>query len=378
MPPTVVELARDLGLDRLVVPLGFAMRPLLWFDLRLDGLPVPLVTRRGNVMATRGLLQAAVEPLGVEADARLQYLMARVADADDPVADATLEHLHLADQDPEADSVEEELLRWAIKTFDRNYLLLAEVPLRLVRDRIILKITQDMTVPPASGRGITWEQLRSRIAWHPISLVYDAPDVMTSASYHFQFVPSEGLAINDGALVAFPDDPEQEPVVFGHKASRYSVLGLNTHAKDVPPASSYSALVQVRPSPDGLLRASSASAWLSTVLLLMASVVAPHVDIQSQAGPFSALLLVLPGAVSTFLARPGEHPLVAHTLRGVRVLTLISAMTTYFAAALLVVGLSNSALRIGWLALAAMSALPAALLAVAVRRCRLGMQREVF
>lgn len=374
----MVELARELRLDRFVVPLGFSMRPLLSFDLRLDGLPAPLVTRKANRMATRALLQAAVEPLGIEADAQLQELIARVADADDPAAGEALQHLGLASQHPETDTVEEELLRWAISTFDRDYLLLADVPLRLARERTILKITQDMTVPPASGRQISWQQLRSRIAWDPMSLVYDTPDVMTSGSYHFQFVPSDGLVINDGALVAFPEGPEEQPILFGQKASRYSVLGLNTHAADVPPASSYSALVQVRPSPDGLLRASAASAWLSTVLLALASAVAPHVEIQGQVGPLSALLLVLPGAVSTFLARPGEHPLVAHTLRGVRVLTLVSAITTYFAAAILVLGMTGNALRAGWLALAVVSAIPATALAVAVRKCRLGMQREVF
>lgn len=372
VPPEVVSYAEELGLDRFVVPLRFVMRQsLLAFDLRLHNLPVPLLNREQNIMATRALLQAAVEENGIEPDEEIQTVMARVASADSHVAEEASKLLGVGVAGGAARTLEEDLLHWAITTFDRNYLLLADVPLDTVRERTVFKITQELTYPPGPMR-LTRAQLRTRIGWDPVSLLFDAPDLTTTASYHFQFIPPDGLAISDGALLAGGTDAE--PVVFGTKASRSSVLGLNIHAEEVPPAESYRALVQVRPSPDGLLRASAASAALSTLLLLLAAAVAGRVNVDSQIGPSSALLLVIPGAVSTFLARPGEHSLAAHALRGVRALTLTSAITTYVAAAMLVVGMTDSALRSAWLLLGAISVVPTVALAVAVRRCGLSMR----
>lgn len=371
VPPEIVAYADELELDRFVVPLRFVMRQsLLAFDLSLGNLPVPLLTREQNIMATRALLHAAVEQHGIEPNADVQEMLANVASADVPAADEALELLGLRSVDVAASTVEEDLLRWAIATFDRNYLLLADVPLATVRNRTVFKITQELTYPPARLR-LTRAQLRTRIGWDPVSLLFDTPDVTTAESYHFQFIPPDGLAISDGALLA--SGGNDEPVVFGTKASRSSVLGLNAHATDVPPGDSYRALVQVRPSPDGLLRASAASAALSTALLLLAATVADRVNVDTQIGPSTALLLVIPGVLSTFLARPGEHSLAAHALRGVRTLTLLSAVTTYLAAALLVLDMADSALRLGWLALGVVSAIPAIGLVVAARRCGLSM-----
>jgi hypothetical protein len=128
--------------------------------------------------------------------------------------------------------------------------------------------------------------------------------------------------------------------------------------------------VLVRPSPDGLLRACAVSAGFSTVLLFLAALFASRFDRHSLDASI-ALLLVLPGVVSTLLARPGEHHLVSRLLRGVRVLTLASAVTVYFAAAVVVAGVSGHALQKWWFALAAVSAIPSVVLGIAVQRCRL-------
>jgi hypothetical protein len=234
--------------------------------------------------------------------------------------------------------------------------------------------------------------------------------VTAASSYHFQFVAPDGMVIAGGGMFGTTDEPDAaatpplpEPPLrglvrslghgptgpgsrevtagrptsdlsrsaFGTSASQGSVLGLNTHIADVPEADSYSVEVLVCPSPDGLLRACAVSAAFSAILLFLAAAFSHRLD-GGRLDASIALLLVLPGVISTLLARPGEHHLVSRLLRGVRLLTLSSAICLYFAAAVVVAGVAGSALRSWWLALAVVSAVPAVLLGVAVRRCRRG------
>ena len=366
VPAPVTDLALELGLDHFPVPLrSVTRRSLLVFDLRLDDLPVPLLTRRHNIMATQALLMAAVEPLGVEPDRDLSVALARVADADTRYADSALQSLGLTQRLEAIDETTspEGWARWAITTFDRNHLLMADVPLEKVRQRAVFKITQELAHESPDPL-----PLRAELAWHATSAGFDTPDVIATASYHFQFVAPDGLMVVGGRLLGVHDGG-REDTPFGTTAQWGSVLGLNAHASDVPEADTYEAVVSLRPSPEGLLRASAASAVVSTLVLFMATAAAHRVD-DTQVGPSTALLLALPGLVSTFLARPGEHSLVSRLLRGVRVVTAASALTVYAAAGVLAVGVAGGVLRATWLALALFSAVPAVALVVAVWSCR--------
>lgn len=367
IPPPVIQLAGDLGLERFPVPLRFVMRrSLLSFDLRLDGLPVPLLTREQNITVTTMLLAAAVEEYGRDVDDDILAALSQVSDAGDRYGDETLALLGLDEGSPASMTPEADVLRWAITTFDANYLLMTDVPLDAARDRLIFKINQEMPAPIQVG-GLV-RQIRSRIAWDPMAILFDAPDVTTAGSYHFQFLAPDELTISDGGLFAQCDGVKQA-TPFGETVSRTAVLGLNTHTPDVPDADSYVALVEVRPAIDGLLRAGALSAAASTLLLGFAAVFSNRLEF-SEVGSSTALLLVLPGVLSTFLARPGEHSTVAQALRGVRGLMLASAVIVYVAAAMLVLGLVGSALRAGWAILAAVSAIPTVALGIAVHRSR--------
>lgn len=366
VPAPVTDLARDLGFDHFPVPLrSVTRRSLVVFDLRLDDLPVPLLTRRQNIMATQALLLAAVEQLGVEPNRDLSRALARVADADTPSADRALQDLGLAQGIEAIDetTTPRGWAHWAITTFDRNHLLMADVPIDALRQRTVFKITQELAHEPPDPL-----PPRAELAWDATSAGFDTPDVIATASYHFQFVAPDGLMVVGGRLLGVHDDGRDD-TPFGTTAQWGSVLGLNAHASDVPEADTYEAVVSLRPSPDGLLRASAASAVVSSLVLLLATAVAHRVD-DTEAGPSTALLLALPGLVSTFLARPGEHSLVSRLLRGVRVLTAASALTVYAAAGVLAVGVAGGALRATWLGLALFSAVPAVALTVAVWSCR--------
>lgn len=367
VPPQVIDLADDLGFDRFIVPLRFVMSgSLLSFDLRLNQEPVPLLTREQNILATQALLQAAVDQCDIELDRVTRARLADVAHADRLAGSQTLDALGLGGPPSPDQTVEEAQLRWAVTTFDQKYVLLADVPLRTVRRRSVFKIMQELPQHPLPSPA---HRIRQEVGWEPMSFVFDAPDVTAANSYHFQFTAPDGLTVSDGTLLAANSD-RTVVQTFGTATHRTSVLGLNSHSTAVPETDSYAAVVQVRPSPDGLMRASAASAVFTTILLLIAGAGAHRLDDQ-ELGASITLLLVLPGVVSTFLARPGEHTIVSRVLRGVRFLSLTSAVIIYLAAGSLAMGVSGSALRASWLALAALSAVPAAILLVAVRRCRL-------
>jgi hypothetical protein len=392
VPSDVVELATDLGFDRFFVPLRVVTkRPLLAFDLRLGDTSVPLLTRQQSAMAARAVLHAAVEQLGEELTIDVVAALDQLASSDAPGGDTALRLLGLDGSRGEGprsgpgsgsvagggwdergavflgqNTTPVDLARWAVTTFDNNYLLLADVPLHETRRRMLFKITQDIgSTIKGPSHTLPW---RSAIAWEPTSFVFDVPDVTATTSYLFQFETPDGLMAAGGDLfgASSGDDTRHS---FGVDASQGAVLGLQAQLEEVPEAETYNAEVLVRASPDGLLRASAVSACFSAVLLVIATVIANDIS-KTQVDSSAALLLVLPGVISTYLARPGEHHLVSRMLLGVRTLTVVSAMIVYLAAAVVVTDVAPGLVREIWGALAVLAAVPAVALTVAVRRCR--------
>lgn len=376
VPPDVADLVRELGFGRFFVPLRFVSKqPLLAFDLRLGDRSVALLTRRQSALAAEAVLRAAVEQIGQELTPEVVAAVELVASDEDHSAAGALSLLGLTEPGRTGESATPaELAHWALSTFDTNYLLLADVGLGEIRQRTIFKVTQE--VGPTM-RGAQELPLRSAIAWQPTSFVFETPSVTATSSYHFQFDAPDGLVVSGGELFG-TDAPAAAPAVadgpppkrtFGTSASQGSVLGLHTNREDIPAADTYSAEVLVRPSPDGQLRSSAVSSCFSTALLFLATLLAHRID-ETRVDGSVALLLVVPGVISTFLARPGEHYWVSRLLRGVRVLTLISAVTVYLAAAVIVTGVADGAIREYWLVFALISLVPSVALVEASRRCR--------
>jgi hypothetical protein len=418
VPPDVVDLATDLGFDRFFVPLRVVTkRPLLAFDLRLGDVSVPLLTRQQSAMAARAVLHAAVEELGIDLTIEIVAALDQLATSDNPGGATALRMLDLDDDTIGAvrlgrTTTPADLARWAVTTFDNNYLLLADVGLHDLRRRTLFKITQDIgSTLKGPSHTLPW---RAAIAWEPTSFVFDVPDVTAATSYLFQFETPDGLMAAGGELfgASLVDDPEPDDDdlaiegeawhgaaggsigrragtgvgagspdaagdlvavrgrrPFGAAASQGAVLGLQAHLHEVPEADTYNAEVLVRASPDGLLRASAVSACFSAVLLFLAALVANRLA-ETRADSSAALLLVLPGVISTYLARPGEHHLVSRLLLGVRTLTVASGMIVYVAAAVVVSDVAPGLVREIWAGLAVLATLIAIVLTVAVRRSR--------
>jgi hypothetical protein len=379
IPRVVTDLADELGFDRFLVPLRLlAERPLLSFDLQLGGEPVPFLTSPQSVMAEKAVLRAAVEHLEQPLTPEVVAVLDEVArPGQTGAAERALDLLGITEAPLPADTgtaTPEGLVNWAITTLDHNVLLLADVPLDRVRNRVLFKITEEL-----GPEGSSPLSLRSEIAWQPLSFVFGVSELLRNSSYHFQFVAPDGLVVAGGELLAadvkgmargLAHEPHSISASFGHVATHGQVLGVSVHLDEVPEADDYLVRVLLRPSPDGLLRASALSSCFTTLLLILAVVFAGSID-NTRVESSAAVMLVLPGIVSSLWLRPGEHSLVSRALRGTRTLLLASVVTIYTAAAaVLVVGAVPDRLRLVWSVLAAVSAVPAAALVRALRRCR--------
>ena len=96
----------------------------------------------------------------------------------------------------------------------------------------------------------------------------------------------------------------------------------------------------------GLLAAALLSAVLTALLLSVASLRLE--ELREQAEVSSALLLAIPGVLSSYLLRPGEHPLVSKLFGGVRAVVFLSALCALAAAAGLALKASTTAVELMW------------------------------
>jgi hypothetical protein len=374
VPPEVTEAVEELGLDRFLVPLRLvAERPLLSFDLHLGDHPVPFLTRAQGRQAERAVLRAAVEQLDRPLSPEEMAAVDAVAIEGRPAAEPALRLLGLSEPahllgsaTGTADATPEQLAHWAITTFAGSFLLLADVALADVRQRALFKISEE--IGPEVSKSLP---LVSEVGWRSTEFVFDAQDVVAAGSYHFQFIAPDGLMVDGGQLFAAAADEKAERVAFGAGSSQGQVLGVNAHVEDVPEADTYSVAVRLRPSPEGLLRASAISATFSTALLILAALLQPRIA-GSRLESSATLLLVLPGVVSTMFLRPGEHSLVSQMLRGTRIMLLVSAVLLYLAAAAVLVvddpTTTSKMLRVWWGTLALVSCVPTVTLGKAVWR----------
>lgn len=208
--------------------------------------------------------------------------------------------------------------------------------------RRLLKFSYTTPVEARSDR--SWQRFAGQMGWIPTQFDFDVPSAGESESYHFEFTAPPGLAVWNIESIVFDGDDEL--------SSRKGKLAGNKAHAYLPEATVNSdALVSLWlwATRSGLLRSGVVASALCTGVLLFFLVGAGLPA--SPADPSTTILLAIPGLVSAFIVRPGEHRLVTDLLLGIR-LQIGSAGAAAYLSALLVVGdVSSSMLRIGWLVL---------------------------
>jgi hypothetical protein len=137
---------------------------------------------------------------------------------------------------------------------------------------------------------------------------------------------------NDGepGVPTYPDFPE---VVSDGKQR------VHLHVS-VPASYTGRATVYLRPRPSTIVRAAAITAGLTTVLLTLVALRTS--SFQANLGSAAALLLIVPGGLSAYVARPREPHVATQMLFGLRLLALSNGLWAFLAAGVLVAGRSCS------------------------------------
>jgi hypothetical protein len=196
--------------------------------------------------------------------------------------------------------------------------------------------------------------LATRLGWRAPEFRVRTPGAKQARSYHVEVVAPEDLEVVRADLCP---SSEQSPV-----ASESGGLGRAHVHPSVPlgPSTRPVTRVFLRMRRSGFLPAALVTCALSVLLLGAARF--RLVQLESQVGPASTLLLLVPALMAAYLVHPREHAIATSILVGVRVMLLLCGAAMVAAAGLLLARLDLVRLRFAWDILVFLSA--AALLVV--------------
>jgi hypothetical protein len=170
---------------------------------------------------------------------------------------------------------------------------------------------------------ITTKQRRlTRLGWASYQVIIDSPRI-EARSFHFEAEAPSGLRISSAELT---DSEKEEPIRetgfmkrihLYHKAAQRAGAGTAVLALDV--------------AGPGFVSGAMLASLLTISALVGCAIRAPEIASNSTSAP--ALLLVLPGLIASYVARPDLHALTTRLLSFARQLLLGIALCAYLAAA---------------------------------------------
>lgn len=184
------------------------------------------------------------------------------------------------------------------------------------------------------------------LGWAPDKMLFFAPAVGQARSYHVEFEGPEGLQITRADIRSAPaltatapqhpapggPMPPRRPAAFERKVGQRAHL----HLTGVPQGYWGVARFIVRPRPSNIVRAAAISGTVTVVVLAIVRYAAGAEG--PNAGSVVTLLLLVPGALSAYVARPREHLLATGMLFGLRMLALSQGLFAFLAAIIVVFG----------------------------------------
>lgn len=365
-PPTA-ELTGVEGLP--IMPLALLeKRVLVNFDARDgDGSPVPVLTRSENSYVAWCILARAAEyevqeHLGPDAELDpdiINDLRAIVfLDKDDALAALDDFESDAADSDQRGILAESDFFINLASDLAIQFLLLVPTSGRAA-ERGIIKFSYAQPLERRRGKALA--RLAGKMGWRPAAFDFAVAGVGQGESYHIEFTVPTGLRASASELVVFL--PATHEIPSGEELedpeNRFSRPGVSAgnrvHAYTSRRPARADAIFSVwlQPEKTGLLRASVATAFLTTLVLAFFLI---DSRLESMSGDSAtAILLVVPGLIAAFIVRPGEHRLVSDLVLGVRAQVVLAGLSAYGAALAIVARFEASELRKWWLLLAAIA-----------------------
>jgi hypothetical protein len=167
----------------------------------------------------------------------------------------------------------------------------------------------------------TERSLRRRVGWEPYAILLDVPWV-EARGYHLEAAAPPGLRIEHAWL----NDDENDEGVQGGDFTRQ----VHLRRPEAITAGAGAGTLKLRVSGDGFLT----GAWLAAffvVAALLACVLTARA-IAPNPAPAPALLLLLPGLLTSIVARPDRHALTTRLLSTARIVLIASGVVAYAAA----------------------------------------------
>jgi hypothetical protein len=245
-----------------------------------------------------------------------------------------------------------------VETLATGFLLITPIePRGLGRERRVFKYAYSEPLSPRQ-RGLLW----SSFGIEPVRIDFDVPLIGDAQGYHLECQVPEDLQIVDVTLVASVRRRRFVRVEPGRGDVAHVFLSR------VPATAEGTATVRIRPTPDGILRATAASAAVILFTLVVGAWLGGRIATGSE--PAAALLLLVPGLLSTVVSKPGEHKLSSMVLRGLRWSVALASFCSFLAAGAIALLYDGAALRWTFACLAAVTAVVVAVLRVALRKAR--------
>jgi hypothetical protein len=182
------------------------------------------------------------------------------------------------------------------------------------------------------GLAVSARLVGARLGWAGVNLWIDTPFI-GAGNYHVEIQAPHGLEIYDAGLIEVAEDPAKAKHS-DHEVtlSRVSAVLSEVHLYAPGAAGLHGALswTRFRVRRQEMLTTSVIVGVLISAVLWVDYILAKHIKHSAMGVP--ELLLLFPGAVAAYVAKPGPHRLTARMLGVARLVLLLVALTPYVAA----------------------------------------------
>jgi hypothetical protein len=227
--------------------------------------------------------------------------------------------------DPQIDALrQDDDFRWLLRTMARASVVVVPISEDATRRQIVKLGYYQRTNQFAYGSRL--RLLRS--GWAGYGVVTSMPFV-GAHSYHFEAHVPEGLEIIETDLVAASRD------VVEWQSVRLRSPRVHLYLPGAEAMRAGAGVVRIRVQRQGFVTGAFFAAALVVGVLLAFSIFADQIGSNTTSAP--ALLLVLPGAIATYVSRPGSSPLTGRLLTWARGFLVVSGLSAFAAATRLVV-----------------------------------------
>ncbi|HLB21365.1 MAG TPA: hypothetical protein VK605_04610 [Solirubrobacteraceae bacterium] len=313
-----------------------AKHKLVNFDLRdASGSALPMLTAEHNERLSSSLLLAVARRVGGDdvdsitekyipklvggtPDER-EFAWRRIFPPDGPVGDRLLE------------------ISW-LKTLAtevrNNFILYMPIGAWDSGARRIIKLAFEAPRPAVDPKGLT-----ARLGWRDVPDSFEVPLAGYCGSYHFEVEAPPEMEVTSGTFDGTQNgDSVQDFISSPTRRAHFNLSGLDR--------SSGLVTVLLRAHSRDLLGGAALFSALNALVLLFVFLRLSEFVNENGIDAVVATLLVIPGLLVGYVARPSEHALLTSFLTGLRLIAMTSAGTSYAGALVLFAGYHEHVLRI--------------------------------